>query len=327
VSRLFKPLVACLGIVLGLSAAVDWRVGDARFALGNWTVRHWDFVPAVTRACAFPELSGGSYPCVSPGATTYTLSGPSSLVFAATSSAFTETPVGSVTTSTTVTPSDSSNNGIFSPTTDTLLGTAAATFTYTPLRSGSFTISTSNNGGLTDPAGVGVAISNSEPGYPSFASGWGSADAAVGSSISDPFGGSAAISLTEDTSNTSHEIEESAFTDIANTQRTISVMIKNGAGTRNINLALRANGGGSGFGCVFSTAGAVVLSYSFGGSTFASTNSSSSGLASGWTLVQVTGTVGTATSVFTTINIDSGTSDSYTGDGVSNVLLYGAVRQ
>jgi hypothetical protein len=325
VRKLLTLALAGAVFAVFIGGSVDFHYGDLRYVVDNWTMRHWDFVHAVEPACADIGVDSGGYPCG--GGSTYTFLGPTTAAFATTTPNYTVQPVGSLTTPSVVTPHDATHACIFAPATVTISGGGAQNFTCEPLKSGTGNVTVTNSTGLSNPAAISLAVANSAVGYPSFASGWSASDVTVGTGVSDPFGGTAAISLTEDTSNSQHLTQESLFTDTANTQRTIWVMVKNGSGTRNINLALRANGSGAGFGCVFSTAGAVVLSYAFGGSTIASTGASSTGLAAGWTLISVTGTVGATTGVFISMNIDSGTSDSYTGDGASNILLYGPVRE
>jgi hypothetical protein len=87
-------------------------------------------------------------------ATAYTLTGPSGGLVGSASSNFTVQATGTLGSSVIVTPSDGGKLGSFSPTTATLAaGTnTSATFTYTPLYYGSITVSTTNDGGLTDPS-------------------------------------------------------------------------------------------------------------------------------------------------------------------------------
>ena len=91
-------------------------------------------------------------------ATGYSLSGPSSGTVSVASSPFTVTltPIGYAVPSTvTITPSDGGGGGAFTPTTVALTtGAPSATFTYTPASAGAKTISTTNNGGLTDPGSL-----------------------------------------------------------------------------------------------------------------------------------------------------------------------------
>jgi hypothetical protein len=92
---------------------------------------------------------------VTTAATAYTLTGPTTGLVGSASSNFTVTANGTVGTSTIVTPSDSGAGGAFSPTSITLSSSAASgTFTYTPASNGSKTISTTNNGSLTNPSSL-----------------------------------------------------------------------------------------------------------------------------------------------------------------------------
>jgi hypothetical protein len=92
--------------------------------------------------------------------TTYTLSGPSTGVVSSPSGAFTVTlGSGSLSGSVTITPSDGGAGGSFSPASVSLSGAVrTATFTYTPIAAGTVTIATTNNGGLTDPAGISYTV-------------------------------------------------------------------------------------------------------------------------------------------------------------------------
>lgn len=92
-------------------------------------------------------------------ATTYTLTGPDGNLTRNTESGnFTVTPDGDADGNIVVTPSDEGAGGVLNPTTVTFLDgqSTAKTFKYTPRAAGgnSVTISCTDNGGLTDPAGV-----------------------------------------------------------------------------------------------------------------------------------------------------------------------------
>jgi hypothetical protein len=97
-------------------------------------------------------------------ATTYTLTGPSSGTVNVASTNFTVTPNETFTG--TITPSASAGSGTFTPSSLTWSGTSdAKTFTFTPSTLGARTISTTDDGGLTDPASlVYTAITPPEPG-------------------------------------------------------------------------------------------------------------------------------------------------------------------
>ena len=100
-----------------------------------------------------PNDSAGSAPVT---ATAYTLTGPSSGTVSVASGNFTVAASGTLSSAVVVTPSDGGNGGTFSPTTVTLAaGTnSAGTFTYTPASTGAKSISTTNNGSLTNPSAV-----------------------------------------------------------------------------------------------------------------------------------------------------------------------------
>lgn len=96
-------------------------------------------------------------------ATAYTLSGPSSATVGNASSNYTVTSNGTLASAVIVTPSDGGAGGTFTPATATLAsnssGTSSATFTYTPSSAGTKTISTTNGGGLTNPAALSLTAS------------------------------------------------------------------------------------------------------------------------------------------------------------------------
>jgi lysophospholipase L1-like esterase len=97
---------------------------------------------------------------------TYTLTGPSTATVGSASTAFTVAVSGTLASAVTVTPSDSGAGGTFTPASVSLGTTAnaSASFTYTPAGSaGSRTISTTNNGGLTNPAAKTLTVSAAQP--------------------------------------------------------------------------------------------------------------------------------------------------------------------
>lgn len=91
------------------------------------------------------------------GATAVTLTGPSSGTVGVSSSNFTVGANGAITGDVVVTPSDGGDGGAFSPTSVTInSGSPTGTFTYTPANVGTptATISVTNDGGLSNPAGI-----------------------------------------------------------------------------------------------------------------------------------------------------------------------------
>lgn len=89
-----------------------------------------------------------------PAATAYTLTGPASGSVGVASAVFTVQSNGALASAVMVTPSDGGGGGSFTPSTATMaIGTnTSATFTYTAGSAGTKTISTTNGGGLTNPA-------------------------------------------------------------------------------------------------------------------------------------------------------------------------------
>lgn len=98
----------------------------------------------------------------SAGATTYTFTGATTGVIS-TPTTYTNTISGSIAANVTVTPSDSSGGGTFSPTSLTFAPNGAAapasqTFTYTPASVGTKTLSTTNSSTLTNPASIALVV-------------------------------------------------------------------------------------------------------------------------------------------------------------------------
>ena len=93
-------------------------------------------------------------------ATSYTLTG-SSTGAVAQPGTYTVSLNGTVASTVTITPSDSSGGGTFNPTSlaFTSGGTSTQTFTYTPASSGTKTLSSTNSGTLTNPASTNVVVS------------------------------------------------------------------------------------------------------------------------------------------------------------------------
>jgi hypothetical protein len=94
-------------------------------------------------------------------ATSYTLAGPSTGMNGVPSTSFTVAipPSTAAPATITITPSDGGGGGTFMPTSVSLTTVApSATFTYTPSSTGSKTISTTNDRGLTDPASLTYTV-------------------------------------------------------------------------------------------------------------------------------------------------------------------------
>jgi hypothetical protein len=102
----------------------------------------------------FDSATTDSFGTAPAAATTYTLAGPASGPTGLASSSFTVTASGSLSSAVTVTPASSVAGDTFSPATVTLAAgsNTSATFTLTSASAGARSVSTTNNGGLTDPA-------------------------------------------------------------------------------------------------------------------------------------------------------------------------------
>lgn len=122
-------------------------------AISSWTTSSNIAVAGI----AFKEAGAG--------ATATTLTGPSSGTVGSASSNFTVGANGAITGTVTVTPSDGGAGGTFTPTSVAISsGTPTATFTYTASSAGAKTISTTNDGGLTNPSSI--TYTASAPGSP-----------------------------------------------------------------------------------------------------------------------------------------------------------------
>lgn len=327
----FAALVAVL--VAGLS--FDFSAGDLRYNLVNHTFRHWDWVVSYRPACAF--VKSGGFPCGSSAAagggsgsaTSYTLTGPSTGLINTTSSNFTVQANG--TTTALVTPADASHGGVFSPATVNLSNVSPVNFTYTPLQTGTFNISTTNGGALTNPAAISFSIPNIAVGYPGMAGGtWiGQNDGTLATGVAgDPFGGSAAAKLTEGTATGAlHNASAASTFAVTPTQTyTSAIMVKNGSGTRQFNWHFTASDFSSGAILIISPGTCTGTTVSWGSTVVNGTTFRTANLASGWCLAEMSVTPGFSTAINQAF-LNAGGNETYTGDGASNILMYGPIEQ
>jgi hypothetical protein len=115
---------------------------------------------SVTNDAGLTNPSSISY-VVTSLATAVTLSGPTSGYAGLTSTNFTVAADGVISGTVTVTPSDSSGGGTFTPTSVAISsGTPTATFTYTAASTGTKTISVTNNGSLSNPSSISYVATN-----------------------------------------------------------------------------------------------------------------------------------------------------------------------
>jgi hypothetical protein len=126
-------------------------------------------------------IANSSFTTVTPSATTYAFTGPTSGNVNSVSANFTVTPDNLYTG--TITPSDGGAGGTFTPTILTFSGSSAAQiFTYTPSTSGTKTISVSSNPILTDPANLTYTVASAQ----TFSSGGGGLTTGSGGTIPPP---------------------------------------------------------------------------------------------------------------------------------------------
>jgi hypothetical protein len=330
--RAIVAATLALAVFIGLS--FNWTAGDSHFGVANRMIRHWSLVPElviIKPACAagFNKSSGGPCGGGGGGAGTYTLAGPSTLMLNVTTANYTVQPVGSLGSPVTVTPTDGGHGGIFSPTSITMSGAGAQTFTYTPLQTGSYTIATTNGGGLTNPSAISVSSPNAAPGYPAMAGGtWGNNNDSTFTTgaAGDPFGGSNTASIQEGSATNFHSaITQATFAVTSGQQYTVSFFIKNSSGSRKLDYWLMSADFSTALGGSFDPAACSFLGdQSFGGPTIAST---ATRVVGSWCLVQYTGTLGAFTAADIQIFLDTGAALNYAGDGTSKILLYGPVVQ
>lgn len=113
----------------------------------------------------YDQIEYGTVGSIGAPVSAVTLSGPTTGTVGVASSNFTvgtDNPIQSG--SVVVTPSDGGGGGTFTPASATLnSSTATATFTYTAASAGTYTISASNNGGLSNPSPISFVASNPTP--------------------------------------------------------------------------------------------------------------------------------------------------------------------
>lgn len=316
--------VALAAFVAAFGISVNWDYGDLRWSVFNHTLRHWHVVLAGKPACA-----AGFYfthgPCggVVTGSS-YVFTGDHSGKINAASNNFTVQGVNLA--SVTITPSDSSHGGIFSPTSVTISGSNAGAFTYTPLQAGTYNLATTNNDSLTNPSPISYTVPNLLQSYPGFTSPWATSAASATTGQPDPFGGSNATLITEDTSNAYHFFGDDTPVSVTSGQLyTYGIMIKAATGTRSLDWYIAASGSfNSGADLVINPATCTITSSGgFGGTVIGATTTRTTGLATGWCLATLQFTPNfTSASERTFLN--SGGNDVYTGDGASGLYLYGA---
>ncbi len=141
---------------------------DTGFDANNVTISHtftstvFEVEIGAASGTAATTISHLAFEITASAADAYTLTGPSTGTTGVASSNFTVTPNGAVSADVVVTPSDGGDGGTFSPTSVTFAsGTSTAqTFTYAAATAGAKTISTTNDGSLTDPTSLTYTASD-----------------------------------------------------------------------------------------------------------------------------------------------------------------------
>lgn len=320
-----RALLAAAVFCAALIGSLDVGNGDLRFNAAGHTLRHWDWVSVGRPACAVGLTPSGGFPCGSaaPGAGSYTMTGPASGTINQ-AGTFTDTASGA--TSAVATPSDGGHGGVFSPTAETL-GAAPTTFTYTPLQAGTWTISSTNNGSLTDPAGISYTSPNaaSTP-RSSWIFGSNQTDTF---SQPDPFGGSNGVLMTENNAASDYHKDGMSFTFNAGQNFTGSLYVKNNSGSRGMELWIGASDSSYAAGIAINPAScAVVTAFSWGGAIINSTAVRTANLGAGWCLAQMNFSLpGTNDQIQLFMTDAPGGNEVYSGDGVSSILTYGPMVQ
>lgn len=320
-----KKLLAVLGFLLALAGAgVDFQHGDSRVSLWNHALRHWNLVENAhlfKPGCAAGLVPSGGGPCG--GAGSYALTGPTNGNVNS-SLTYTIQPNGASTA--TITPSDTSHGGIFTPSTVNLSGdTSPRTFTYQPLQTGTFNISTTNSGSLTNPSPISFTSGNLAPGYPNFAAGWTTSASTITTAQADPFGGTSAILLTDTATNGYHFIfSTSAITVTSGHAYNMGVAVKNGVGSLKLDLSLYNSTNSAGGTLTITPSSCTATAGAFGGFTTSSPIADTINLSTGWCLVTFT-VIPNATSVFINLFMDNG-GQVYAG-GSNTLSLYGPILQ
>ena len=121
-----------------------------------FTPRSTAYTGSEPNLLALWHLDGSGVDSVTAAASTYALAGPSTGTVGIASTSFTVTVNGNLGSPLTITPSDSSAGGTFSPPSIIIAaGTnGSASFTYAAANAGTKTISTTNNGSLTNPVAL-----------------------------------------------------------------------------------------------------------------------------------------------------------------------------
>lgn len=160
-------------------------------------------------------------------------------------------------------------------------------------------------------------------GYPDF-TGWSTSSSTLTNDVAgDPFGGALAARVTEITNNAVHAISLNT-TILANRPYFLGCFSKQGSGSaRNAVLQLSDTGFSAITAVTFDNAtGAVDVS---GGNVLATSTGSSPAGNGWWWFWFCTNLGGGLTSASAAIQLATGTTNSYLGDGTSNILTYGAV--
>lgn len=323
--------------VAAFFGSVDLRYGDLRYDVAGHSMRHWHLslgdIKFNAGCAAAPGVMAGGYPCGSSTSGTYTLAGPSSGNFGVASTNFTVT--GSETTINAI-PSDSSKHGVFSSSAVQLMP-QGNTFTYTPYETGSITVSTTNSDSLSNPSGVSYSVANNAPAYPGMGSPWGvnnGGGTLTAASEADPWGGTTGAEFVEGTATSSYQsIASATISAVPSTQ--IAIFVKQAVagtnGTPSVELNINDPTFTAGSDVIVTPSTCTVLSTSeWGGASLASSSATTPSTAgSGWCLITMNTTLGSAyTTSVLQVFITEGTTDLIpSGDGTTAVYLYGPVME
>ena len=140
-----------------------------------------------------------------------------------------------------------------------------------------------------------------------------------------PDGTANAETLTENTTGGEHVAFQQVSKAATAITYTHSIYYKAGSGSRNIGVAI-TDGTLGGLTAIFSTSGSVVLASQVVGTAtgWTAVGAAVTAVGNGWFRASFTATTNTATRVDGVVYLVDGTTRSYTGNGTSSLLIYGA---
>lgn len=149
-----------------------------------------------------------------------------------------------------------------------------------------------------------------------------SASTASANTVTAPDGTQTADSIVEDSTNASHNVNQSLTKTASAITYTLSAYVKGNG--RNVLLRFDGGSGVNRVDASFDLSSGTVSVAAAAAGTFTSPSASIQSAGNGWYRCIVTGTTGTETTVRVTAFLLDGTTSSYTGNSTSGVYLWGA---